>query len=323
MRIQPLIQKDSIDVAQWVPDSEFAIFPQGARAKEAFSAPDVVADPVLVSGKRYLFKRSKKSYPDQFWGEVIAYRVGCLLGVSVPPAFVAINSGSQISGALIEWFYIPPEMFVHGGDFMQMVRPDFDRDRGVKHNLEDIRVLMQALQPRFEAEFSWRQWWVDALLFDALIGNTDRHQDNWGLLATSIADKKFNLRMSPLFDNGTSLGHERFTDRVKNWSDETLASYVGKGKHHVKWKWSNEEAPINGHFALLQKAADNWQGTRARALARLEFDEDDMVNSIRDLVDIESPVPLTVDRLNFVIRLLRTRFNLLKEFLNAPATAYR
>ena len=78
MRIQPLIQTAVFDVADWEVDAEFGVFPQGARAKDAVFAPSPPPESVITPSKRYLFKRSKSSYPDQFWGEVVAYRVGCL-----------------------------------------------------------------------------------------------------------------------------------------------------------------------------------------------------------------------------------------------------
>jgi hypothetical protein len=71
------IQIAAFVVSGWEVDAEFGVFPQGARAKEAVFAPDPAPEPVLLSDRRYLFKRSKRSYPDQFWGEVVAYRVGC------------------------------------------------------------------------------------------------------------------------------------------------------------------------------------------------------------------------------------------------------
>lgn len=73
MRIQPLIQAAVFDVADWEVDAEFGVFPQGARAKDAVFAPSPPPEFVITPGKRYLFKRSKRSYPDQFWGEVVAY----------------------------------------------------------------------------------------------------------------------------------------------------------------------------------------------------------------------------------------------------------
>src|SRR5436309_337062 len=89
MHIAPLVQTAPLDIGAWEPDAEFGVFPQGARAKDAVFAPPTPPEPILVSGKRYLFKRSKRSYPDQFWGEIIAYRVGCMMGLEVPPAFAA------------------------------------------------------------------------------------------------------------------------------------------------------------------------------------------------------------------------------------------
>lgn len=55
MRQPPLVQLRAFDVAEWDVDAEFAVFPQGARAKDAVFAPDPAPDPVLVSGKRHLF----------------------------------------------------------------------------------------------------------------------------------------------------------------------------------------------------------------------------------------------------------------------------
>lgn len=41
---------------------------------------------------------------------------------------------------------------------------------------------------------------LPVMVFDFLIGNTDRHQSNWALI---MEDKKFSL--SPLYDNSSSL----------------------------------------------------------------------------------------------------------------------
>lgn len=321
MRIAPLRQGVPIDVVDWAPDAEYAVFPQGARAKEAYLAPPVVSDQVLVPNKRYLFKQSKRSYPDQFWGEVMAYRIGCLLGVVVPPAFHAFNSSTHVSAALIEWFYGGSEVFVQGGDFMLMVRPDYDRTKGTKHNLEDLRILMQALKSKQKFLDNWRQWWIDALLFDALIGNTDRHQDNWGIIFESNGPTDLVGRMSPLFDNGTSLGHERFVERVAGWDHAMVLRYIHRGTHHIKWSLSGDR--LDGHFLLLSHAIRTWGGTTLQlAKERLDFDEEELVICLQDLVHLPGPVPLSSGRLNFVIYLLRTRFRLLKNLLDATPSSH-
>lgn len=304
MRIPPKIQTTVFDIADWEVDAEFGVFPQGARAKDAVFAPEPPPEPPLIPGRRYLFKRSKRSYPDQFWGEVVAYRIGCLMGLDVPPAFAAWNSRTGISAALIEWFYVDgEEAFVMAGDLLQKFRPDFDRDKGRMHNMKDNVRLMRALAQSKLLPPSWQQWWVDALLFDALIGNTDRHQDNWGLVF-NFKVKAFHL--CPLFDNGTSLGHERFPERVAHWTDKEVERYISKGTHHVKWSL-NETPPIPGHFDLLALALKEWPETREIAVSRMDFSFEELAGSISDLVEINAPVRLSHARHALMLRLLRQR----------------
>lgn len=305
-----------IDIATWQIDEEFAVFPQGARAKEAVFCPADCRHDCLVRSKRYLFKRSKASYPDQFWGEVVAYRVSIVLGVSVPPAFAAWNSKTGISGALIEWFYDDGrEVSLHAGDFLTRLHDGFDRDRGTTHNMRDNIQLLRALSKEGAIpENSWRQWWVDALAFDALIGNTDRHQDNWTILfRTSVggATDFAKARLSPLFDNGTSLGHERFVDRICNWTESRFEIYVNKGKHQVKW--SLDEPDLNGHFDLLQRALAEWPETRQFLSARLmSLTEQDFESAIYDLLYLDLPVPYCEERHQFICKLLKIRLRKLK-----------
>jgi HipA-like C-terminal domain len=324
MHIAPLIQTAAFDVADWEADAEFGVFPQGARAKDAVFAPATPSEPVLVGGKRYLFKRSKRSYPDQFWGEVIGYRVGCLMGLQVPPAFAAFNSRTGHSAALIEWFYRDgAEVFMLGGDFMQMVRKGFDRDRGTQHNLQDVELLLRVLAQTSALLQSWRQWWVDALLFDALIGNSDRHQDNWGLIFSMTKEEPPALprfRLAPLFDNGTSLGHERFPERVTGWSDARLDQYIANGTHHIKWSL-RPGAVVQSHLALLRHALFHWREHIDRDLLRrrVAFSGNDLIECIADLLQVPIPVALTTERMQFVFRLLVRRHALLKALLNEPS----
>ncbi len=310
MRTQPLMQKSIFDVADWESDPEFGVFPQGARAKEAVFAPSLPPEPVLVPGKRYLFKRSKRSYPDQFWGEIIAYRIGCLLGVKVPPAFAAWNSKTGHCAALIEWFYNEnTESFVMAGDFLQMMHKDFNRKLGTQHNFEDNMVLLRMFSiRRILIEPNWQQWWIDALLFDALTGNTDRHQDNWGFIFTR-SEQTVSCRLAPLFDNGTSLGHERFPDRVNLWPKTSIDRYIGKGKHHLKWSMDD---PVQGHFELLKRAVEEWPDTRDAVSAKLNFPPDELSDVTGDLLRLDAAIPLSQERYAFILRLLKERLALLK-----------
>jgi hypothetical protein len=246
-----ILQTDVIDVADWLDDELYPNYPEGARSKDAIFPPPDMPINFIKAQRRYLYKRSNRKYPDQFWGEIVAYLVGCLLDVQVPPAFAATNSVKDDCGALIEWFYEDGKAtYIAGGHFMQRLMPDFDRKRGDQHNFHSIQVLSKSFHRAF-AFTNWEQWWCEALLFDALIGNTDRHQDNWGCIFIRRRGRTMAATMAPLFDNGTSLGHERFPENLTAWTDDNFQRYVVKGTHHVRWE--KDDALRCGHIDTFAK----------------------------------------------------------------------
>lgn len=324
MIVSPLIQESTMDVTDWDQD-EFVVFPQGARAKSAYISPDAPLDPVIRPRWRYLLKMSRGCYPEQFWGEVVAYRIACLMGVPVPPAFVAIHRSTGAAGALIEWFYEEgAQNFVWAGEFLQKINENFDRERGSTHCVQDNEILARSFamgRVGRERLFTqdWRQWWVDALLFDALIGNTDRHQDNWGFV---FRTSEPYISLAPLFDNGTSLGSERHQRKFVHWGEKDFAKYIENGKHHIRWRMASgvEE---QGHVALVRLALARWPSTRTVAQSRLNFSAADMAQSIDDLAALDSPVPFGSERRSFMLELLTRRLAVLQDIVHDPATTYR
>lgn len=322
MRTNPVIQKFALDVASWAADEDFGVFPEGARDKRAFIATSDLGQPGIVLGKRYLFKKSDKRYPDQYWGEVVAYRVGCLLGLDVPTAFAAWDSSTGECGALVEWFYLDGvQSFVHFGEYIQRTRPDFERRLGKTHNIEENATLLGYWVFLGRLEVDWRQWWSDTLLFDALIGNTDRHQDNWGLLRDLQPDYRGKnlLTLSPRFDNGTSLGCERFPEHVKGWTPEQLDAYLAKGRHHVRWAIGDPDAS-KGHFTMVKRALDDWPQTRQLAQDRLDISVEDLASTIADLPALDLPLRLSPERMEFMLRLLCRRLELLRCVVHGTLT---
>lgn len=302
---------EAVDVATWSPDDEFEVYPEGARDKSLICSPDPSMHTFLIPGHRYLFKRANRRYADQFWTEIIAYLVGRQLGVTVPPAFVAWNSSNAMCGALIEWFLDypgkPKEHYIPGGDYMTRMIPGYERKKGEQHNVDSIIELMDELSSRGTLVDEWRKWWCDTFLFDALIGNTDRHQDNWGLLW--IDDSK--ARMAPVFDNGTSLGHEIFPAKMLQIIDPIrLESYIERGCHHVRWHIGDDRRAQ--HAALIRGLCEQVWGLREHVRSRLSaFNLDTMRGIIRNMTAFDIPFPLTRERAEFVCRLIEARYRTL------------
>lgn len=323
-RDDPLV---AIDVAEWAEDEEHPYFPEGSREKRLLRCPTPAPYPFLIPDHRYQFKLSRRIYPDQFWAEVVAYRIGELVGVPVPPAYPAWDSRTGVCAALIEWFYgypdRPTEGFLSGGLFMKAMIVDYDLKRGRQHNFEQIQTLCHVLASSHNTTplklvEDWPCAWTIMLAFDALIGNTDRHHENWGFLADrSPTHPRPNTALAPAFDNGTSLGHE-FADRQFALFDDAafIARYIRKGHHHLRWNLHDERQA--GHAELLLKLIEKHPQCRDPMLKLLGFDSAALERTLLSLSELSLPVPLSPARAGFMLRLVQARRDHLLKALTPP-----
>lgn len=102
------------------------------------------------------------------------------------------------------------------------------------------------------------------VVFDILIGNSDRHHSNWAILAKgtvyptpeNVLDISFNYDICPLYDNGSSLcAYEDNNDLQIFFKDKMKFEALVNTKSKSAVGWENER-PIR-HFELLKKIKDN------------------------------------------------------------------
>jgi hypothetical protein len=157
---------------------------------------------------------------------------------------------------------------------------------------------------------------IGYLVFDALVGNTDRHHQNWGVLielrprldqqTPSVA-----FQLAPTFDHGSSLGRE-LTDeaRQRHLKEGTVGRYISKATggifEHAQAK--HGMSPIALAILLAQRYPDffrPWQ-TRVRNLK-----EEDMVN----LVECVTGERMSEPSRAFTLALLSTSRQLIEKAL--------
>lgn len=308
-----------VDVSTWDYHDEYEVFPTGAREKSLRVCPQMNDFDFCIPNHKYLFKESMWSvknpeeprHPEQYWSEIMAFKIGRLMGVNIPPAFVAWNSNTGEPGALIEWYtgYDSgvTERVVQGGDYMQRMIPNYDRDKGTQHNLNSL-ITMSKVFAKYDLKQDWKEYWGICLLFDAVIGNSDRHQDNWEI----VWDGK-EIRFSPYFDNGTSLGHELFTKKFNKMMNDPnmLNAYINRGKHHMKWNLGepNRLPLIEGVVRYCTKFPE----VIPLLLKKLQWDINDLSKILGELTTFDIKSPLTNKRTDFILKLTSTRKNLLTE----------
>ena len=305
-----------LDVSEWQKDDDFGIFPIGSRSKSTFRCPRPPPLPGLLAHHRYLYKQSSHRYPWQFLCEVLAARIGAAAELPVPRAWVAEDRRTGTTGALIEFFYGHPEvggdaLLVHGQDYLIREIPDFDTKRGHQHNLETVAKILTRLEDE-ERLVGWREFWSSAAAFDAVIGNTDRHQENWGILWPSDGSPG---RMAPLFDNGTSLGHEILDGRLgAQRGADALDRYVRRGRHHLWWQSGDRRGGL--HFELVDLVLSSWPATATGPRRLAELDDRALEEMVADLAEWPVASGWTNDCSLFVLDLLSARVDMLRERLD-------
>lgn len=97
------------------------------------------------------------------------------------------------------------------------------------------------------------------VIFDCLIGNSDRHHSNWGVIPyieENNEEKSLRLKLCPLYDNGSSLcAYEDENNLEVFFKDKMKFEALVNTKSKSAIGWENER-PIR-HFELLEKIKNN------------------------------------------------------------------
>ncbi|MEO8658973.1 MAG: HipA domain-containing protein [Bryobacteraceae bacterium] len=131
-----------------------------------------------------------------------------------------------------------------------------------------VRSKVQALPPGWKAP-AFVQSSVDAfigyLLLDALVGNTDRHHENWAVLRLPDG----TVHLAPTFDHASSLGRnlleeecaERLRTKDRNRTVDAFAGRALSALYHAE----TDKKPLSPLSAFLEAA--HW--SRAAAVGWL------------------------------------------------------
>lgn len=235
----------TIDISDW-PSGNQRFVPIGKRIKK------VVVHP--ISFDLYYFKEPKEKYPWEFWNEIIAYEVGINLGFNVlkyQPAILE-GIGGCLSKSMTENF---TQELIHGQQVLLRIYPEFETKKGTDHTFQLVESFFKSLNNTEERKYIIKDF-IEMLVFDAIIGNRDRHQQNWAIIREiklQIRPKKYfglikqsnlpiitrEIRFSPLFDNGNCLAYNIIEENLDAFiNDENkMEKYLfgEKAVSHLKW----------------------------------------------------------------------------------------
>lgn len=235
----------------------------------------------LASERRgkWLFKYPRKN-TGEHWAEKIAAEVAGRLQVPHCSVELAVFDGNH--GTVSQSFVNESQgqVLVHGNQALDETVSEYDpkkRFRQSDHTLENIwMALARATE---DAEESKRQF-AEYTVLDAVIGNTDRHHENWGIVRTGTSPG-WTRTLAPSFDHASSLGRELSDEqRMRRLTEKSIGGYIGRGRGGI-YRSSLDKRPPSP-LELVRLAARGEPDLFRPAISRLEKLDDD---SLREIVN--------------------------------------
>lgn len=316
------------DVTKWA--AKTGLQTLGSRSKIVLENPG--------NGRHYFFKENKAYYPTEFWSEIIASRLAQAWGLPTVIYHVGIKNG--VVGSLCELMTAEDYSLEHGQEILLREKKDFEIKKGSDHSVELVVKVLKEYNEDFIPLF------LEFLVFDALIGNRDRHQENWGVLSKislkthnnkepfwaklwhdeEVRREKYGVKISierdfkftPLFDSGSSLGRELGDNKLLNYvvNDNLIWGYINNSRSIAHIRWKNEQWK---HTELLKIIDDNFPEYKMNKIVKKILNKI-KVSEVEHIVNnIDGNFPqgydqnnLTLNRKKFIIKSVCFRAEQLK-----------
>ena len=194
------------------------------------------------SSRWYLFKYSREN-TGEHWSEKVACEIARLLGL--PHAEVDLATHDAAWGVLVRDIREDRDRsLLHGNELLlelDATYPARETFRVSEHTVERVAEALATHGVLLPDTTAFPQappsgvddalgLFVGYLLLDAIIGNTDRHHENWAVVVSRSASGARSLQLAPTYDHASSLGRElpdeKRSARMRGVRERGVAGYA-------------------------------------------------------------------------------------------------
>ena len=249
---------------------------------------------ITAKKEMVMFKYEHDDYTcSEACSEKMAYEIAKILGYNCARVELAIDNEGRL-GVLN--YYFTNKIDTTHTDIIAFLNKDV-KERKEYYTISNIKSVLDNIDKSLFRNF------IKIMIFDALIGEQDRHEENWGI--SQITSK---ICISPLYDNGDSLLREfkdnnyaqKYYDGLKDFDTfiQKSKTLIYKENHKNKYK----------HFELIKYLYDNYPQYTSLEISNLKKLTD------KKIIDVVTKVPddlLTSKHKEYIIKYLIKRRDML------------
>lgn len=261
--------KEFIDFDNWEVDED-SPFGSGASEKKWLINPD--------TKQRGIFKFPKGidigKPTGEYWAEKLASQLAEVLEIEC--AKVDIGTFKGRVGSMSYMILNEDEELIEGIQYITNIYKEYDQDKFIDYKTGEpysINMILQSIK-----ETGLGRDFLTIPIFDALIGNSDRHHSNWGIVKNKTNG---NIRLSPLYDNGSSLCCLIDSKNAESFLRDKMrfeSLIFGKSKSMIRWTKLNRIR----HFELVENIRNEYYNETIAMVDKMR--ENLSENKIKDIV---------------------------------------
>ena len=201
-----------------------------------------------------LFKFTKTKETKEHISEKLASDISKIIGIEC--AKIDVGTFNSRKGCMSYLINKQDEILIEGINWINKIYPLYDSNSLYDMENEEYYSLNMIFESitgtNLENEL------LRMMIFDFIIGNSDRHQNNWAFLM----DKQGDLKMCPLYDNGSSLCCYIHEDNLDTFLGndklrfESLANSKSKSRIRIDGKRKAEPTQLQV-IEYIQKEKNN------------------------------------------------------------------
>lgn len=245
-------------------------------------------------GKKAFFKYEGNGYlVSESCSEKMSYEIAKVLGYDCARIELARDSNGVLG--ILNYLFIEISNAEHTDAVAYLNIRNNERSR--YYTISNIKKTLDELDCNLFKGF------IKIMIFDALIGEQDRHEENWGITRSGE-----NYKISPLYDNGCNL--------LRDFKNEMYAEdyytkkkdfdvYINKSKTYI---YKEDQKGRYKHFELIRYLNDNYYDIVQEELKKINKLTDEVIEEIVNKIPDNL---LTEKHKEYIIIYLKKRRNIL------------